>query len=93
LAKALIVGVERDVHVLVVSFPHSNMRFCVALPGENDECVCAGLNEVFAAVGRAPRVLVFDAATGIGHRCGRQVTMTQVFNAFQAHYRIGEVRF
>lgn len=28
-----IAGVERDVHVLVVSFPFSNMRSAVALPG------------------------------------------------------------
>lgn len=34
-ARASIAGVERDVHVLVVSFPFSNMRFRVALPGEN----------------------------------------------------------
>lgn len=34
-ARASIAGVERDVHVLVVSFPFSNMRFAVALPGEN----------------------------------------------------------
>jgi transposase len=48
---------------------------------------------VFAEIGRVPGVLVFDSATGVGHRFGREVTMTQVFNAFQAHYRIGEVRF
>ena len=93
LARALVAGVERDVHVLVVSFPYSNMRFCVALPGENAECVCAGLIRVFDEAGRVPRVLVFDNATGVGHRSGREVTMTRVFNAFQAHYRIGEVRF
>jgi hypothetical protein len=40
-----------------------------------------------------PGVLVFDNATGVGRRFGRQITMTRVFNAFQAHYRIGEVRF
>jgi transposase len=93
LAKALIAGEERDVHVLMVSFPYSNMRYCVALPGENAECVCAGLIRVFNAVERIPRVLVFDNSTGVGHRSGREVTMTRVFNAFQAHYRIGEVRF
>ena len=93
LARALVAGVERDVHVLVVSFPYSNMRFCVALPGENAECVCTGLIRVFSAVGRVPGVLVFDNATGVGRRFGRQITMTRVFNAFQAHYRIGEVRF
>jgi transposase len=93
MARALVAGVERDVHVLVVSFPYSNMRFCAALPGGNAECVCTGLIRVFDAVGRVPGVLVFDNATGVGHRFGRLVTMTRVFNAFQAHYRIGEVRF
>lgn len=93
IAKALIAGVERDVHVLVVSFPYSNMRYCVALPGENAECVCAGLIRVFDAVGRAPGVLVFDNATGVGHRFGRRAAMIRVFNAFQAHYRIGEAGF
>ena len=40
-------------------------------------------------IGRVPRILVFDNATGVGHRSGREVTMTGVFNAFRAHYRIG----
>ena len=93
LARALIAGVERDVHVLVVSFPFSNMRFALALPGENAECVCCGLITLFEHIGRVPKVLVFDNATGVGHRFARQVTMTRVFNAFRAHYRIGEVRF
>jgi hypothetical protein len=48
---------------------------------------------VFEMIGRAPRILVFDNATGVGHRFGREVTMTRVFNAFRAHCRIGEVRF
>lgn len=93
MAKAVIAGTQCDVHVLVVSFPYSNMRYCAALPGENAECVCAGLIRVFDEIGRVPRVLVFDNATGVGRRSGREVTMTVVFNAFRAHYRIGEVRF
>ncbi|MEE8738941.1 MAG: hypothetical protein SOI66_08550 [Bifidobacterium sp.] len=60
-AGASIAGVERGVHVLVVSFPFSSMRFCVALPGESAECVCSGLVAVFGMIGRVPRILVFDA--------------------------------
>lgn len=43
MAKAVIAGTQCDVHVLVVSFPYSNMRYCAALPGEDAECVCPGL--------------------------------------------------
>lgn len=62
-------------------------------PGRTRQRVCSGLVAVFEMIGRVPRILVFDNATGVGHRFGREVTMTGVFNAFQAHYRIGEVRF
>jgi transposase len=43
LAKAVIAGVERGVHVLAVSLPYSNMRYCIALPGEKAKCVYAVL--------------------------------------------------
>ena len=68
LAQAVIAGNRTDVHCLVVSFPHSNMRYAVALPGENAECVCEGLRVVFDHAGVAPLVMVFDNATGAGHR-------------------------
>jgi transposase len=44
LSRALIAGMERGVHVLVVSLPYSNMRFCVALPGENASVRMRGLD-------------------------------------------------
>ena len=68
LAQAAVAGNRTDVHCLVVSFPHSNMRYAVALPGENAECVCEGLRVVFDHAGVAPLVMVFDNATGAGHR-------------------------
>ena len=58
LAQAAVAGNRTDVHCLVVSFPHSNMRYAVALPGENAECVCEGLRVVFDHAGVAPRVMV-----------------------------------
>ena len=42
---------QNSVHCLVVTFPYSNMRYVVALPGENAECVCEGLETVFSHVG------------------------------------------
>ena len=37
MAQAVVGGDRVDVHCLVVTFPYSNMRYCVALPGENAE--------------------------------------------------------
>ena len=93
LAQAAVAGNRTDVHCLVVSFPHSNMRYAVALPGENAECVCEGLRVVFDHAGVAPLVMVFDNATGAGHRVAWDgITVVDVFQRFIEHYRI-EVRF
>ncbi len=53
-ARARIAGEMADVHCLVVSLPYSNMRLCVALPGENAECLCHGLMLVFEHIGGVP---------------------------------------
>lgn len=83
-ALAVVAGVERTVHFLVVSFPYSNMRYVAALPGETAECVCHGLNKVFSHAGMVPRVLVFDNATGVGHRrADGTVTQTRLFAPFR----------
>ncbi|OZG56692.1 integrase [Bifidobacterium myosotis] len=93
LARAVIAGGQTDVHCLVVSLPWSNMRLCVALPGENAECLCHGLMLVFEHIGGVPPLVVMDNATGAGHRNAKgEVTLTDVFAAFVAHHRI-EVRF
>ena len=87
LAKAVVAGVERTVHYLAVSFPYSNMRYVAALPGETTECVCHGLLQVFGHMGMAPRALVFDNATGVGHcNADGTVTQTRLFSLFSAHY-------
>ena len=48
-------GARVKVRCLVVAFPYSNMRWVVALPGENAECVCEGLETVFGHIGRGLR--------------------------------------
>ena len=87
-AEAIIAGIRTLLHVLVVTFPFSNMRFAIAYRGETAECVCDGLRRVFEYAGVAPRVLVFDNATGVGRRTGARVIESRLFAAFKAHYRL-----
>ena len=92
-ALADVAGVERTVHFLVATLPYSNMRYAVAMPGENAECLCSGLSMVFERMGGVPSVLVMDNATGAGHRDrDGEVTLTHVFASFASHHRM-EVRF
>lgn len=92
-AVATIGGGDVKVHCLVATFPHSNMRYVAAMPGENAECVCEGLTRIFDHIGMVPRVLVLDNATGAGHRVAwNKVTVVRVFAMFCDHYRL-ETRF
>ena len=92
-AKARIAGELVDDHCLVVTFPHSNMRYVTSLPGENAECLCHGLVEVFEHIGGVPPVIVMDNATGAGRRNARdEATPAAVLDAFLAHHRI-DARF
>lgn len=86
-AEAIIAGIRQLLHILVVSFPFSNMRFVQAYRGETAECVSHGLRTVFEHIGAAPRHMVFDNATGIGRRVGTTVVETKLFAAFKLHYR------
>lgn len=86
-ADAIIQGQRVTTHMLVVTWPYSNTRYAVVLPGETAECVCDGLRTIFEHVGRVPARVVFDNATGIGRRVKQQVTMTKLFEAFKLHYR------
>ena len=89
-AGAVIAGVERVVRFLAVSFPCSNIRWVVALPGETSERVCQGLLEVFERTGMAPKVAVFDNATGVGHRnSDGTAARTCLFSLFRAHHGFG----
>ena len=92
-ALAIVAGRETQTHCPVVSFPWSSMRLCVAMPGENAQCPCAGLMLVFEHVGGVPPLIVMDSATGAGHRnAAGEAALTRVFSASLAHYRI-EARF
>lgn len=81
-----ILGIVREVHYLVVTFPFSNVSLAQCFRGENSECVCEGLKAVFEFCGGVPTRLVFDNATGVGRRVGEAIGTADTFERFAAHY-------
>jgi transposase len=50
-AEAIVGGIRQVLHIFVVTFPFSNMRFVQAYRGETAEGVCHGLRTVFDHIG------------------------------------------
>lgn len=71
---------------LTLSFPQSNNSFSQVFGGENAECVCQGLKDIFTYIGGVPPLIIFDNATGVGRRMGEVIKETQLFKRFRAHY-------
>ena len=69
LAQAVVAGSRTDVHCLVASFPYSNMRYAVALPGRERGVRapwgCSGCSSTSAP---CRRCWCPDDATGAAHR-------------------------
>ncbi|MCY0909736.1 MAG: IS21 family transposase [Sulfobacillus thermotolerans] len=76
------------VKFLVVTFPFSNMGYYQIFRGETAECVVQGLQDIFFHIGGVPRRLIFDNASGVGHRIDQRVHLTELFGRFQAHYGV-----
>ena len=60
LTEAVKDGKYIDVHCLIMSLPHSNAGFSIALPGENQECFLSGLKKAFEQLGSVPRKVRID---------------------------------
>jgi len=80
-------GVKVRKKYLALSFPHSNQGFAQIFGGENSECVCQGLKNIFYRIGGVPKLIVFDNATGVGRRIGEAVRESKLFALFRAHHR------
>ena len=59
-ALAVIGGVERKIHFLAMSLPHSDACFVKAYPGETTEAFCDGHVAGFAFFGGVPRSILYD---------------------------------
>ena len=69
-----------------MTFPNSNKRVMIVMPGENCECVCTALKEIFVFINGVPTRIVFDNATGIGRRIQKMLEMSEGFTRFRLHY-------
>lgn len=85
-ADFYVMGVRRRLSFFVLTFPYSNVGLAQVFPGENAECVCQALKQIFEYVGGVPTRIVFDNATGIGRRVCDGVRTTELFGRFAAHY-------
>ncbi|NCD06504.1 MAG: IS21 family transposase [Spirochaetia bacterium] len=70
----------------VLSFPYSNKAFTQIYSGENCECVCQALINIFEHIGGVPTKIVFDNATGIGKRICNVLKENKIFELFRNHY-------
>ena len=85
--RAVVAGERVGLKLLVLALPHSNGRFCVAMRRQRAECLCDGLRREFEWVGRAPHTIVLDNATEAGRMLRGEVTESELFSQFRAHYR------
>lgn len=80
-------GAPQRMRHFVLDFPYSNIGLTQLMPGENAECTCQALLDLFEWLGGVPERIVFDNAAGVGRRTGGGgVRWTRLFQAFQAHY-------
>lgn len=64
----LLRGVVQRMHHFVLDFPYSNVGLVQLMPGENAECTCLALRNLFEWLGGVPERIVFDNAAGVGHK-------------------------
>jgi len=87
-ALGVIGGVERKIHFLAMSLPHSDACFVKAYPGETTEAFCDGHVAGFTFFGGVPRSILYDntkiAVARILGDGKRQ--RTRVFSELRSHY-------
>lgn len=87
-ALAVIGGVERKIHFLAMSLPHSDACFVKAYPVETTEAFCDGHVAGFAFFGGVPRSILYDntriaVARILGDGKRRRM---RVFSDLRSHY-------
>ena len=59
-------GAVQRMRRFVPDFPYSNIGLAQLMPGENAECACQALLDLFEWLGGVPERIVFDDAAGVG---------------------------
>lgn len=79
-------GVKMRFKYFILSFPYSNKAYAQIFRGENCECVCQALINIFNYLKLVPKVIVFDNATGIGRRICSKLEENEMFTRFRLQY-------
>ena len=79
-------GVVTRMRHFVLDFPYSNIGPSQLMPGENAECTCQALRNLFEWLGGVPERIVYDNAAGVGRKWFDGIRPTRLFQAFQARY-------
>lgn len=77
-------GVVTRMRHFVLDFPYSNIGPSRLMPGENAECTCQALRNLFEWLGGVPERIVYDNAAGVGRKWFDRIRLTRLFQAFQA---------
>ena len=77
-------GVVTRMRHFVLDFPYSNIGPSRLMPGENAECTCQALRNLFEWLGGVPERIVYDNAAGVGRKRFDRIRLTRLFQAFQA---------
>jgi len=87
-ALAIIGGVERKIHFLVVSLPHSDAFFVKAYPAETAEAFCDGHVAAFGFFGGVPQSILYDnTKLAVAKILGDGTRLrSRMFSALQSHY-------
>jgi transposase len=91
-AMAVIGGVKRKAHYLVVDLPQSDDCFVMAFPAETTEAFLEGHNHAFAYFGGIPRTILYDnTKIAVARILGDGTRMkTRAFSELQSHYLFAE---
>lgn len=82
-------GKTRDIRLLIMSFPFSNVAFYEPMPSENQECFLEGLKKLFVKAGGVPRKIRIDNLTPAVKRTRsktEEAQLTDEFWRFQMFY-------
>lgn len=77
-------GAVQRMRRFVPDFPYSNIGLAQLMPGENAECACQALLDLFEWLGGVPERIVFDDAAGVGRG-------TRLFQAVPGALRVREL--
>jgi len=87
-ALAVIGGVQRKVHYMVIDLPHSDACFVKAYPAETTEAFCDAHVSAFQFFGGVPLSILYDntkIAVAKIHKDGKR-DLTETFTRLQSHY-------